>query len=625
MTAGIATWRRIGWAATVVLTGVGVAQWWLGDPALALLAASYVGVLGLLTRALPVRVAVSAALLVQQAVLLLLVLVVPLLLGGPLRPGVALGVLLVPCLAVVADVLLPRRAEAGDSVQVPLPLVGAACAGGVAMVVTVLLAGRADSFGLAAWSASGDARLHLLFARMVLEEGGLHGTPFSFQPEYQEALTAVLLDSHGRGTLAPGPLLEHDLRAVGQVSTALTVLWTLASTATLLGFASLRARAAAAVVGAASLLPVTGLALGVVLRDGFLPILLLVPLLLAALTVLAWLNTTDLTGWSGTVAVGVPAVAIPVLAFTWTPHAVVVGVAALVPWLRVLRAGDQRTVRLALMTIGTVTGASYCLFVLSRAGGFIDIPGSIASPTPAMALLVPILVLLVAAGRWSAVDVGAFVPYLVGTVAAAGIVAYAVAVQAEGLPWNYFPAKIAWTWMLAGLPLLLVPFAHPRVAPGRPLTAAAGATGVVIGALALSPVTSPVLPHQIAWLQSGLTPTQTIAEWDQPDVDSLRLAVSLGHPRTRFVVHAVSPEDDRLTNFWLAAYDPYDGPTNEDEFITWGYYETGTVADICGLLDIQPYRVVATADPNAEEQLRQECGREVRVRMVRESASRAAP
>jgi hypothetical protein len=77
------------------------------------------------------------------------------------------------------------------------------------------------------------------------------------------------------------------------------------------------------------------------------------------------------------------------------------------------------------------------------------------------------------------------------------------------------------------------------------------------------------------------------------------------------------PEDDRLTNFWLAAYDPYDGPTNKDEFITWGYYETGTVADVCALLVLQPYRVVATADAAGEEQLRQECGRDVRVRLVR--------
>ena len=242
MTAGTGTWRRIGWSAVIVLTAAGVLQWWLGSPPLALLAASYVAVLGLLTGPLPVRVAVSAALLVQQAVLLVLVLAVPLVLGGPLRPGVALAVLLAPCLAVVPDMLRHRRTDADEPVRVPWQLAACACVGGAVMVVTVLLAGRPDSFGLATWSASGDARLHLLFARMVLEEGGLHGTPFSFQPEYQEALTALFLDTHGRGTLAPGALLEHDLRGVARVSVALTVLWTVTGTATLLGFAPLRAR-----------------------------------------------------------------------------------------------------------------------------------------------------------------------------------------------------------------------------------------------------------------------------------------------------------------------------------------------------------------------------------------------
>ena len=113
------------------------------------------------------------------------------------------------------------------------------------------------------------------------------------------------------------------------MSVALAVVWTLTGTATLLASRRSGPARAGAVVVAASLLPLTGLALGVVLRDGFLPILLLVPLILCSLTVLGWLNTTDRTGAAVTVAVGVSAVAIPVLAFTWTPHAVVVGVAAL--------------------------------------------------------------------------------------------------------------------------------------------------------------------------------------------------------------------------------------------------------------------------------------------------------
>ena len=385
----------------------------------------------------------------------------------------------------------------------------------------------------------------------------------------------------------------------------------------MLGFAPLRARAAGAVVVAASLLPLTGLALGVVLRDGFLPILLLVPLILCSLTVLGWLNTTDRTGAAVTVAVGVSAAAIPLLAFTWTPHAVVVGVAALLPWLRALRAGDHRAPRLLMMGAGTATAAAYCLFVLSQAHGFVDIPGAIASPTPVTALLVPVLVLLIATGRWSAIEAGAFVPYLVGTVAAAGITAYAVLVQAEGLPWNYFPAKIAWTWLLAGLPLLLVPVRAPT---GRPRAAGHGGRRVHR--------CRPRRPRPVsADLTGPAEPGRLDAERPGPDPDDRRLGPArrrlaaagrrAGPSADRYVVYGVSPEDDRLTNFWLAAYDPYDGPTNEDEFITWGYHETGTAADVCALLDLQPDRVVATADPAAEQQLRQECGRDVRVRLLR--------
>ena len=152
------------------------------------------------------------------------------------------------------------------------------------MIVVALLVGRGDPFAFVAWTASGDARFHLLFVRDVLAEGGLHGQAFTYQPQYQEALTALLADTHGRGGLAPGELLEHDLHVLAQVSIALTVTWSLATTALLLGFGRLKGRTPAAAVAVASLLPLTGIALGVVLRDGFLPVLLLVPLLLATVT-----------------------------------------------------------------------------------------------------------------------------------------------------------------------------------------------------------------------------------------------------------------------------------------------------------------------------------------------------
>jgi len=437
--------RGVGRVAVPLLAAGGVLQWWLGSAPLLALVAAYVAVLLLVTRALPLRVAVSGALLGQLAVYLVLLLVVPLVTAGGLRPGLALAILLSPCLALVADLLLrpDRAADAGPDPlphePVAWPLLGAALVGGLVMVGTVLLAGRGDSFGAVAWSASGDARFHLLFSRDVLAQAGLHGQAFSYQPQFQEALTALLMDTHDRGALAPGALLEHDLRALARTSTALTVLWSLACTATLLGFAPLRGRAAAAVVVAASLLPVTGLALGVLIRDGFLPVLLLVPVLLATLSLLAWLSDPDRSadpGLPATTAVVLSALAVPVLAFTWTPFAVVAGVAGLVPWLRSARGvhGRSRTVRLTAVGLSAASGAAYGLYVLSQTEGFVTINGSIAAPAPVTVALVPLLVLLVAASGWTAVRLPQLAPYLLGTVAMLAITAYAVIASIATVP-----------------------------------------------------------------------------------------------------------------------------------------------------------------------------------------------
>ena len=305
------------------------------------------------------------------------------------------------------------------------------------MVVVALLVGRGDPFAFVAWSASGDARFHLLFVRDVLAEGGLHGQTFTYQPQYQEALTALLADTHGRGALAPGELLEHDLHILAQVSIAMTVTWTLATTALLLGFRRLEGRTSAVALAAASLLPLTGIALGIVLRDGFLPVLLLVPMLLATIALLGWLQVAT-EGPRVTWVVGVTAAALPVLAFTWTPFAVVAGCAALPPWWRSIRSsrGRTRTLRLALMAGGVVTSAAYTVVVLANSRDFVLINGSIAAPAPPTTLLVPLLVLLIAAGRWSAVRASAFRPYVAGTVATAVITIYTIQLQPAGVIWT---------------------------------------------------------------------------------------------------------------------------------------------------------------------------------------------
>lgn len=596
------TWRRTGWASVVLLGAVGVGSWWTGHAPVALLAASYVALLGLLSRALPVRIAASAAFVAQQAVLLALELLVPAVLGGPLRPEVALAVLVLPCLAVVPDVLLGRPAGGG---AVSWPAV-AAVVGGVVLVATVLAAGRDEPLGTVAWAGSGDARNHFLFVRLILAEGGLHGDALSFQPLHQETLTALLVDTRGRGSLGAGDLLERDLLAFGRASLALAVAWTLAAAAAVAGLGRLRA-SAAPVTAVASLLPLTGVGLGVALKDGFLSILLLVPLLLCTLVVLGWLATTRRRGAGVTVAVGVTAAAVPVAAFTWTPLAVVLGGAALLPWWRAVRTPEHRTARVAMVVAGVAGGAAYTVYVVTTASRLLDAYGAIEAPPPLVAALVPVLVLVVAVGRLTSLPVAVFAPYLAGSVVALVVTLSLVVMQPDEARWNYLPAKLAWVWLLVGLPLLLAPFAHPR-RDGRPVVAVGislGAVLVLVAATFLSPLPTPVGRGE-----------RTIGAWTNPDGRSLRLAVDLADPSARYVVFEVRGAEDRMTNFWLVVQDGDTGPSRGNVFFMWAYGSSGGAAEVCDLLDAQPVRVVATSNPRAEGRLRRACGRDVAVRVV---------
>ena len=249
------------------------------------------------------------------------------------------------------------------------------------------------------------------------------------------------------------------------------------------------------------------------------------------------------------------------------------------------------------MVGGVVTSAAYTVVVLANSLDFTEINGSIAAPAPPTTILVPLLVLLIAAGRWSAVRAPAFVPYLAGTAATAAITIYTILIQPEGVIWGYFPSKLPWIWTLVGLTMLLLPFAHP-VRPARTRLSravlAGGAASVLLAATALSPLTSPLLPARLAWLQSGPAPSGTMWHWAQPTADSLRLAVSLGDRRERYVVYNVSPPDDRLTNFWLAPYDA----VGDREFFRFSVLTANTLPDICTLLATQPDRIVVTARPH---------------------------
>ena len=164
--------------------------------------------------------------------------------------------------------------------------------------------------------------------------------------------------------------------------------------------------------------------------------------------------------------------------------------------------------------------------------------------------------------------------------------------------------------------MLLLPFAHPcqpALTRRSREVLAGGAASVLLAATALSPLTSPLLPARLAWPLSGLASSRAMSHWVLPTAASLRLAVSLGDRRERYVVYNVAPGDDRLTNFWLAPYDA----VGDREFFRWSVLTANALPDICNLLATQPDRIVVTADPTAADQFAEQCGlTDVNIRLL---------
>lgn len=607
MAIGARRGRVAGLGIVGALDVAGTVCWWFGLAPLPLLLAGYVATWGALLRHLPPRIAAAAAVAPPLVVHLALLLALPPLVGGPLRPEVALGVLLLPSLAALA------WTPAWEPPQ--LRTLTAAGLGGSLVTLAVLAAARTDRFAAYAWVASGDARLHQLFTRQVIDEGGLAEETLTFQPQFSEGLVALLAATSGRATLDPVAAFERDLAAMAAANLFLIVAWCALMVVAVV--ATTRDTPPWGVSAAASLLPLTGLGLGVILADGFTPILLLLVVAIPTFAVLAWALTEPDLGRPTTLAVANTAAALPVLAFTWTPVFGIAAVACLPTWVAALRTSPspERRLRLLVTGLGGATGSAYCLFMLTKADRFITIPGSIAAPTALTAVAVVLVVAATTLSAGTALPRRHIAPWAVGTVTSLAVVVYAVAVQPPGLPWNYFPAKVAWVWILLSLPLVLTALVHPRAA-GTRHAQTIGALAVLALAAGVARVASPVVPMDLQWLGATDRPLGSIGNWSRPSADSLRLAADLGDRRTRYVVFDVDPAEDRLTNFWLAVHHPPSGPFTDDEFVMWSYRPAGAVEDLCDLLDLQPDRVVVTAGHTSADAIRRACGPGTRIELT---------
>ena len=628
--------RRFLWYGVVLITVVAsVLEWWQGHPAILAPAAAVIAVAMPASRRLPVPAASAAALLLVVGFYLAAVLALGMTaISAPMRPSIALGVLLAPCLGVVVDLALvrrsePRRGASTRSWTERIAVVGAVAGSALFLLVLCVAIARYGE-GALAFVLGGDARNHVLVARQILSRGGMDGVMLSQVPTLSNSVLALMMASRGMGFAPPDQILRNEFEALAALVTLATIAWSLSSAGLVWAVGGLRHRAQALALLAASLIPLTGLGLGVALRSGFFSIVFAMPLLISALSLSVWtVRTRDRRRGSMLSWVAMSMI-LPVAATTWTPMLPVetmVVAGAIIGFHR--RSMVQETLKaVGIAGVAMVAAVLLVLPLLTGPGNLaaVTATGWISPPPPAVFLTVPLIVLAIAVAGLPQVRRSVFLPYLLGTLAAGAVVTYAVAQQPPGLEWNYYPAKLAWIWVLVGFPLLLTPAAfvvplRSTTAWGRrvlPTTIAAAASIAVLGLAATSVrVSSPLLPQAAAALAPGAQPDGTtlliLNGWQGPDWRTVDAVLALGAKKQSLVMwNYFDPGNDRLGNFWLATYDPLLSPDSGAmfaQFFNWAAAEDGVdVNQLCDLLNRDPLRIVATRNSLLPSVVTSRCG-----------------
>jgi hypothetical protein len=544
--------------------------------------------------------------------------------------GCALVLTAPACLAIIAsrtDARMLIATARGASRWFSRDRVGSTIAVASGPVIVLLAVGVAlERFGTAgfAWTMSGDARNHLLLARQIVRSGGVDQRLFSWYPPLPDAIFALISNPLGRSEMLPAHALASDVRALGFVYVAAVIASSLALVCLAAIVMGRRYSGQSVALAISSLAPLSGLVVGVALRDGFYPAVVTIVVVALSLVMLTAVGRTDDQA-ERFVALAFGIVAIPVLAACWTavvaPVAIGLVVVGLPTFIRMR--GFHRIGIIGVVAIAGLV-AIWVVLPLLRAGtasAYIALPGSIAAPSPevfvAFAALACVVAMTTSARRGSR----RLAAYPVATLVVLALVVYAVSAQPPTMLWGYYPSKLAWIWIAVSLPYFAVATAivvsHATVTPefanatrhgfsalARPARLVVVLLAIAFGVLAIravSPVPSPYA--EVDLLRRDVT--SAVAEgWVSPSAASVAKVLEVGNSSEKLVMwNYLDPSNDRLGNFWLAAYDEQPAPRSSwplGALAMWSYYEVpGQTSSLCDLLKLEPNRVLITSESPA--------------------------
>lgn len=569
--------------------------------------------------------------------------------GRPLNPAV---VVLIAALAVLigttARAVLRRNNKGPRQSYGRLHVGWESLAGSITAVAVVVSAHVKFGTSAFSWVLSGDARNHLDFTHFVVGQGGLTPAVFAVGPALSNGLVAILtLGPQGDIDIA-GIVLQREALALEALSLTSIAIWCFAAAvlvATVSTSSTVVTRIAASL---ASFLPLAGVCVGVALRDGFLSSLLVIPVLTSVLAVSTWVWRTNAQRLETQVLL------LAMCAGAFDASALWSGF-ALFPVLAML------TVTCALLVRrGVLSFANACLQLAAALvfGALPLLPGiltgtSVGAITIGGAIVPPSFaafcgVLFVVAFRWLSLQEPPLhlAQYFAGSAAVVLALSWAMLAQENANRWNYYPAKLSWTWISVTIPLLvwvLVPrqWHSQQALPERePATDSVPRPGQEENGVSRRISRTPYLPDvlQMVLPMVGMAaifyfgsplPSPFLSEkppgplggfsipsgWNQPSASVMNAVIESGSTRqsSKVVFWDFSdPGNDRIANFWLASYDvPMQMGTlvQRSSFAGWAYtYEPGALDHLCQLLEAEPNRSVRTSNPKLPQDVAARCG-----------------
>jgi len=593
--------QRLRWIASgvgLLLVAVGVTLWLGADTPWPLIAgASAIVVLALAQYASGTfAIAVASVLLVLVAVVSVR--------ASPLTGGsiehVAMWCLVAIGLAASVVIAAPPRHRTNPPAFARA--IAATVTPGIA-VLTLLVAEQLGSRGVV-WAMHGDAVWNLVTARFMLDDGGMRPELHPNSSPAAAALLAVVA-SVGRDVVVPADLLRHDVDRLAQLWIVFALLASVMAALVAVHTPKLTrvGRWVAGIV--AGLVPLSWYVMGFSWELGFLNAPIALVLLLASW--IAWLECR-ISPLRGAALLSVTAVA---LLATWAPLAAVpsaFAVAALI--------ADRRRLRRSLGAVAAWVAVAlpvplYVLVVtlddfrrdgaaLAVNGGFPALGFGDTVVTTGVAVTIIGLVALNAGDRHRLIGVAALV------VAGAVGVGYLVAQRMPtGVPWGYYPAKMAWLVLV-----LLIVIAVGSVCAIVPVdrsvrlrSVALAATGAVAlaGCMVLvPPLRQPVIANLIPWVDVARgTGVAAPAE-------SAEALFAVARPGVKSVAARYSG-DDGFLNLWLLQLE---SESSAEPVRAYAFgLDVNDPNQVCGVIRAWGGQVVVhTRDPGLSGELEAVCG-----------------